>query len=70
LSVADHGPGILPARRKTALRRFGRLDTARSATGAGLGLSLAASIARLHGGTLNLLDNKPGLRIEIDLPAG
>jgi signal transduction histidine kinase len=70
LSVADHGPGILPARRKAALRRFGRLDTARSATGAGLGLSLAASIARLHGGTLNLLDNKPGLRIEIDLPAG
>lgn len=69
LSVADHGPGILPARRKTALRRFGRLDSARSATGAGLGLSLAASITRLHGGTLTLGDNGPGLRVEIDLPA-
>jgi signal transduction histidine kinase len=69
LIVADHGPGILPARRATALRRFGRLDTARSATGAGLGLSLAASIARLHGGTLTLGDNNPGLRVEIDLPA-
>jgi signal transduction histidine kinase len=69
LSVADHGPGILPARRKTALRRFGRLDTARTATGAGLGLSLAASVARLHGGTLTLNDNKPGLRVEITLPA-
>jgi signal transduction histidine kinase len=69
LIVADHGPGILPARRETALRRFGRLDSARSATGAGLGLSLAASIARLHGGTLQLSDNGPGLRVEIDLPA-
>jgi signal transduction histidine kinase len=69
LSVADHGPGILPARRETALRRFGRLDSARSATGAGLGLSLAASITRLHGGTLRLSDNQPGLRVEIELPA-
>jgi signal transduction histidine kinase len=69
LRVADHGPGILPARRETALRRFGRLDSARSATGAGLGLSLAASIARLHGGTLTLGDNQPGLRVDIILPA-
>jgi signal transduction histidine kinase len=69
LIVADHGPGIRPARRETALRRFGRLDSARSATGAGLGLTLAASITRLHGGTLTLRDNLPGLRVEIDLPA-
>jgi signal transduction histidine kinase len=28
----------------------------------GLGLSLVAAIARLHGGSLELSDNNPGLR--------
>ena len=36
---------------------------------AGLGLSLAAAVARLHGGTITLSDNRPGLRVAIDLPA-
>jgi signal transduction histidine kinase len=68
LVVADRGPGIpLPARSE-ALRRFGRLDAARSRGGAGLGLSLAAAIARLHGGTLLLSDNNPGLKVIIELP--
>jgi signal transduction histidine kinase len=68
LVVADRGPGIpLPARGE-ALRRFGRLDAARSRSGAGLGLSLAAAIARLHGGTLLLSDNNPGLKVTIALP--
>jgi signal transduction histidine kinase len=68
LLVADRGPGIpLPARTE-ALRRFGRLDAARSRGGAGLGLSLAAAIARLHGGTLLLSDNNPGLKVTIELP--
>ena len=39
-----------------ALRRFGRLDEARSAGGSGLGLSLVAAVARLHGGTIRLAD--------------
>jgi signal transduction histidine kinase len=69
LVVADRGPGIpLPARSE-ALRRFGRLDAARSRRGAGLGLSLAAAIARLHGGALLLTDNNPGLKVTIELPA-
>ncbi|OYU16247.1 MAG: histidine kinase [Alphaproteobacteria bacterium PA4] len=67
-SVADHGPGIARAAHGDALRRFGRLDVARPAGGAGLGLSLAAAIARLHGGALQLLSNRPGLRVTIDLP--
>jgi signal transduction histidine kinase len=72
--VADHGPGIPASRRMEALRRFGRLDTARRAQrpglqGAGLGLSLAGAVARLHGGTLALDDNKPGLKVILDLPA-
>jgi signal transduction histidine kinase len=68
LIVADRGPGIAPADRDGALRRFGRLDAARSARGAGLGLALAAAIARLHGGALTLDANRPGLRVTIDLP--
>ncbi len=69
LIVADHGPGISSEDREAALRRFGRLDVARSASGAGLGLSLADSIARLHGGGLALTGNNPGLRVIINLPA-
>ncbi len=73
LVVADHGPGIAPGQRREALRRFGRLDAARGrqgkVQGAGLGLSLAAAVARLHGGTITLADNKPGLRVAMDLPA-
>jgi signal transduction histidine kinase len=74
LVVGDHGPGIPTAQRREALRRFGRLDAARGRQGqrlqgAGLGLSLAAAVARLHGGTLTLADNKPGLQVAIDLPA-
>jgi signal transduction histidine kinase len=68
LDVADRGPGIPATRHGDALRRFGRLDDARSGTGAGLGLSLAAAVARLHGGTLRLGDAEPGLIVTMTLP--
>ena len=68
LAVDDDGPGIPEAQRAEALRRFGRLDPARSAGGAGLGLALAAAVARLHGGTITLGDNAPGLSVRIALP--
>ena len=35
----------------------------------GLGLSLAAAVARMHGGTVELEDNQPGLRVRLTLPA-
>lgn len=68
IDVADQGPGIPVDRRADALRRFGRLDDARSGTGAGLGLSLAAAVARLHDGSLRLADAEPGLMVTIVLP--
>jgi len=68
LSVADRGPGIPADRRHQALRRFGRLDEARGGDGAGLGLALAAAVARLHGGALVLGDAAPGLLVTMDLP--
>jgi signal transduction histidine kinase len=69
LSVADRGPGVPPDERQRVLERFVRLETSRTRPGSGLGLSLAAAIARLHGGALRLEDNAPGLRVVIDLPA-
>jgi signal transduction histidine kinase len=68
LSVADRGPGIAAADRGRVVERFVRLEQSRSAPGSGLGLSLAAAVARLHGGELKLEDNNPGLRSTIALP--
>lgn len=66
--VADRGPGIPEAERGRVLERFVRLETARSRPGFGLGLSMAAAVARLHGGALALEDNEPGLRVVLALP--
>jgi signal transduction histidine kinase len=68
LSVADRGPGIAEADRGRVVERFVRLEQSRSEPGSGLGLSLAAAVARLHGGELKLEDNHPGLRTTIALP--
>ena len=70
LTVADRGPGIPAADRGRAVERFVRLEQSRSQPGSGLGLSLAAAVARLHGGELSLEDNKPGLKSIIALPRG
>jgi signal transduction histidine kinase len=69
VEVADRGPGIPEAQRAGALKRFGRLDAARTTPGSGLGLSLAATLARMHGGELLLEDNAPGLRVRVLMPA-
>jgi signal transduction histidine kinase len=69
LTIADRGPGISPADRARVLDRFVRLEGSRSRPGSGLGLSLAAAAARMHGGTVELEDNKPGLRVRVTLPA-
>lgn len=68
LTVRDNGPGIAPADRDTALRRFGRLDGSRSKAGHGLGLALVTTIARAHGGDLTLGDANPGLITTLRFP--
>jgi signal transduction histidine kinase len=70
LTVADRGPGIAAQDRARVLERFVRLEGSRSRPGSGLGLSLAAAVARLHHGALRLDDNEPGLRVMLDLPVG
>lgn len=70
LSVADNGPGIPESDRGRAVERFVRLEESRSVPGSGLGLSLVAAVAHLHGGELRLADNEPGLRAVMVLPRG
>jgi signal transduction histidine kinase len=68
VAIADRGPGIAEADRDRAMRRFVRLEASRTKPGTGLGLSLVAAVARLHGGELRLEDNRPGLRAVLSLP--
>lgn len=68
LRVTDRGPGIDPDSREAVLGRFRRLDASRTTPGSGLGLSIVAAVARVHGARLDLLDNGPGLRVEVRFP--
>lgn len=68
IAVEDRGPGIAVADRALALKRFGRLDAARTTPGAGLGMALVEAVARLHGGRFELAANEPGLIACIVLP--
>jgi signal transduction histidine kinase len=65
--IADRGPGIPQQDRDRVFKRFVRLEASRSQPGSGLGLSLAAAVAHLHGGELILLDNAPGLKAVFSL---
>jgi signal transduction histidine kinase len=69
LTVADDGAGIPAAERGRVFRRFHRLDAARSSPGTGLGLALAKAVADLHGMSVDLSDNAPGLRVTVSVPA-
>jgi len=65
VSVEDNGPGIPEVERERVFRRLYRLDKSRSTPGNGLGLSLVKAIADLHGATIDLIDNAPGLRVRV-----
>lgn len=68
IAVADNGHGIPATDRERVLERFVRLEKSRGRPGSGLGLSLVAAVARLHGGNLRLEDNDPGIRAVLSLP--
>jgi signal transduction histidine kinase len=65
--VRDTGPGISDGEREVVTRRFYRSDKSRHAQGVGLGLSLVAAIAKLHGFTLHI-GAGPGGCVEIAAP--
>jgi signal transduction histidine kinase len=70
ITVRDTGPGIPAEERTHVLERFVRLDQHRSTPGNGLGLSLVQAVAKLHGATIALDDNRPGLQVRLDFSGG
>ncbi|PWC32001.1 ATP-binding protein [Azospirillum sp. TSO22-1] len=69
LRVADDGPGIPEAERGRAFDRFHRVPGS-GETGSGLGLSIAARIAALHGAALTLGEGigGQGLSVTVAFP--
>jgi signal transduction histidine kinase len=65
VSVADDGPGIPADQYAHVFKRFYRLEHSRYTPGNGLGLSLVAAVARLHGARIEMLDNAPGFKLRL-----
>jgi len=68
--VEDTGPGIPAEEMEAVFSPFYRLEASRNAEtgGVGLGLSIARTIARQHGGDITLSARDPGLRAVLSLP--
>jgi len=67
VAVRDNGPGVPASELPKLTQRFYRLDKSRHLPGNGLGLSIVAAIAALHGGSLEIEDAAPGLRLRLRL---
>jgi signal transduction histidine kinase len=62
LEVRDNGPGVPLHERDEIFRRFYRAASPTGVEGHGLGLSIAKTIAELHGFELRVEDGAPGAR--------
>jgi signal transduction histidine kinase len=60
VSVIDHGPGVERDEREHIFEKFSRGRRTGGTPGAGLGLSIARSLAELHGGSLRYEDADGG----------
>jgi signal transduction histidine kinase len=69
ISVADNGPGIPVDEYQHVFKRFYRLERSRRTPGNGLGLSLVAAVARFHSARIEMADNSPGLKIQLQFPS-
>ncbi|CAH0124093.1 sensor histidine kinase [Rhodococcoides fascians] len=70
ITVDDEGPGVAEADRERIFERLVRLNSARdrASGGVGLGLSIARTLARAHGGELVCLAGPSGARFRLTLP--
>jgi len=70
ITIDDEGPGLPDDQLEKVFEPFVRVDQSRSneTGGIGLGLSIARSIIRAHGGEVVLKNQSVGLRAEISLP--
>jgi signal transduction histidine kinase len=66
--LEDRGPGIPPDQRIRVFERFYRMDWSRNTAGSGLGLALVSAVAALHGISIELDDNRPGLKVILRFP--
>jgi signal transduction histidine kinase len=65
ISITDDGPGIPADEYEHVFKRFYRLEHSRYTPGNGLGLSLVAAVARIHGARIEMHDNAPGLKLTL-----
>jgi len=68
IRITDTGPGIPDKDHARVLQRFVRLEGSRSTPGNGLGLSLVAAVAKLHGARVRFDDAQPGLVVDLEFP--
>jgi signal transduction histidine kinase len=68
ISVVDDGPGIPTHEFQHVFKRFYRLERSRLTPGNGLGLSLVAAVARLHGARIEMMNNAPGFTFQLWFP--
>ncbi len=69
--VEDRGPGVPTEFVANLFERFARATTTQVVEGAGLGLAIAQSYARIHGGQITYERAEPsGARFHLRLPAG
>lgn len=69
IMLADNGPGIAADHRDRVTERFYRAPMAADLPGEGLGLSMVAAVAALHGSVLALEDGAPGLCVRWTIPS-
>ena len=65
VTVADDGPGVPAEERPRLFRRLYRREASRTTPGYGLGLSLVAAIADLHGAKVEMESATKGLAVRV-----